>query len=97
MLEKDIEKWLVEEVKKMGGLADKYVSPNNPGVPDRIVIMPGGRVFFVELKTQWGRLSSLQKWQRKRYEGVGAQVRCVRGMDGAKAFVEELRDGIQTT
>lgn len=97
MLEKDIEKWLVEEVKKMGGLADKYVSPNNPGVPDRIVIMPGGRVFFVELKAQWGRLGSLQKWQRKRYEGVGAQVRCVCGMDGAKAFVEELRDGIQTT
>lgn len=91
MLEKDIEKWLVEEVKKMGGLADKYVSPNNPGVPDRIVIMPGGRVYFVELKAQWGRLGNLQKWQRKRYEGVGALVRCVRGMDGAKAFIEELK------
>ena len=97
MLEKDIEKWLVEEVKKMGGLADKYVSPNNPGVPDRIVIMPGGKVYFVELKAQWGRLGNLQKWQRKRYESMGAQVRCVRGMGGAKAFVEELRNGIQTT
>ena len=47
MLEKDIEKILVNEVKKLGGRAYKWVSPGNDGVPDRIVILPGMRPAFV--------------------------------------------------
>ena len=50
ILEKDIEKRLVREVKKLGGLCLKWVSPGNSGVPDRIVLMPGGKAIFVELK-----------------------------------------------
>lgn len=91
MRENKIEEWLVDQVKRLGGIADKYTSPGNPGVPDRIVLLPGGKIIFVELKATWGRLSSIQKWQRKRYCALGADVRCVKGMDEAKAFIEELK------
>ncbi|TFA77367.1 nuclease [Escherichia coli] len=45
-----IEKHLVAEVKKSGGVAFKFVSPGRRSVPDRIVLLPGGRLVFVECK-----------------------------------------------
>lgn len=45
-----IEKHLVAEVKKAGGVAFKFVSPGRRSVPDRIVLLPGGRLVFVECK-----------------------------------------------
>ena len=57
MLEKEIEKRLCDGVKKLGGYAYKFTSPGNDGVPDRMVIMPGGDITFVELKTDTGKLS----------------------------------------
>lgn len=50
MNEKHIERKLVEAVKKSGGLAPKFVSPGWDGVPNRIVLLPCGRMAFVELK-----------------------------------------------
>ena len=61
ILEKDIERHLVRRVAERGGVAYKWVSPGHVGVADRIVMLPGGRVWFVELKTVKGRLSPLQK------------------------------------
>ena len=46
MIEKDIEKYLVRQVKQMGGLALKFVSPNMAGVPDRIVMISKGTIYF---------------------------------------------------
>lgn len=57
--EKEIEKILVAEVKKLGGKAYKFVSPGNSGVPDRIVIFPKKPPVFVELKTDTGVLTNL--------------------------------------
>ena len=54
MTESELEKILVEEVRKAGGRAYKWVSPGNIGVPDRIVFFPGGKVYYVELKTERG-------------------------------------------
>ena len=61
LLERDIERHLVRRVAERGGVAYKWVSPGRVGVADRIVMLPGGRVWFVELKTVKGRLSPLQK------------------------------------
>lgn len=96
--EAKIEEWLVKQIKELGGIADKFVSPANPGVPDRLIVMPGGKVYFVELKTEIGRLSNIQKWQRDRYRERGAEVRIVKGMDQAKDFIKELKQNeIHTT
>ena len=89
MLEKDIEKILVNEVKKLGGRAYKWVSPGNDGVPDRIVILPGLRPVFVELKTEKGRLSAIQKVQIKRLEDLGQDVRVLYGLSQVRDFLED--------
>ena len=57
MLEKTIERHLVDGVKRLGGLCVKFVSPGTPGVPDRIIITATGKIIFVELKTETGRLA----------------------------------------
>lgn len=90
MLEKEIERRMVLEVKKRGGLCYKFISPSNPGVPDRIVITPDGRVIFVELKTEIGRLANIQKWQVSEMRKCGADVRVVKGWDAVKSFIEEV-------
>lgn len=90
--ERDIEKWLCDQVKKLGGHAYKFVSPGCDGVPDRIIILPPGRVYFVELKTDRGRLTPIQVWQLDRLDALGCQVRTIRGMDEARSFIEEVRD-----
>jgi len=66
MLEKDLEAKLVKDVRRMGGRCLKWVSPGNRGVPDRIVLLPGGRIRFVEMKRpKESKIDSLQKfWAR---------------------------------
>ena len=61
--ERQVEALLTYGVKKMGGVAYKFESKGNAGVPDRIVVMPGGKIYFVELKRSDGKLTSLQSRQ----------------------------------
>lgn len=91
MKESTIEARLVREVKKLGGLCYKFTSPGSPGVPDRIIILPGGRVVFAELKTEVGRLAKIQKWQIEELEKRGAEIRVLKGMDQVLAFLEEVK------
>lgn len=62
MREKDIEKHLVKQVKKLNGLCFKFISPGNAGVPDRIVIK-NGKLIFIELKAPWKKVRALQQLQ----------------------------------
>lgn len=89
MRERDIEKILVGEVKRMGGRAYKWVSPGNDGAPDRIVIFPGRKPVFVELKTETGKLSPLQAAQLARLKGLGQDVRVLYGHADVRAFLGE--------
>ena len=90
MREISIESKLVRMVRERGGLCFKFVSPGNPGVPDRIVITPAGRTVYVELKTEVGRLAAIQKWQHEELRKRGADVRTLKGLEQVKAFVEEV-------
>lgn len=90
MREKDIERILVEEVKKLGGRAYKWVSPGNAGVPDRIVIFRAEPPVFVELKSETGNLTSLQEIQARRLTDLGQVVRVVKGVDGLSQFFQDL-------
>lgn len=95
MLEKFLEQKLVRRVKAAGGLCLKWSSPGAAGVPDRIVLLPGGRVIFVEMKRpQGGRLSKLQKWWAKRFVGLGFDYDCIWDEQDLQLFVEtELGGG----
>lgn len=89
MREKEIEKILVDEVKKLGGRAYKWVSPGNDGVPDRIVFFPDGRHVLVELKTEKGRLSRLQESQIQKLRSLGQPVYVAAGIDGLSQFFQD--------
>ena len=93
MTEASIEKRLVEGVKKLGGICLKFVSPSTPGVTDRIVITADGRVIFVELKTEIGRLSKIQKYVTGEMLKRGADVRIVKGLDQVKQLLVEIEGG----
>ena len=80
MLEKDIEKLFTAEINRAGGKAYKFTSPGNDGVPDRIAMLPGGQVVFVELKTDTGRLTRLQELQCRRIAELGQTVRVLQGL-----------------
>ena len=60
-LEKDIERYFVKSVQSLGGIAYKFNSMSNRGVSDRVVCLPNGETWFVELKREGGKLSALQK------------------------------------
>lgn len=90
MKESAIEAWMVRAIRSRGGLCYKWVSPGTTGVPDRIVILPGGRTIYVELKTEVGRLSEIQKNIHAELRNRGADVRTLYGLDQVKAFVEEV-------
>jgi len=90
LLEKNIEKFLNDNIKKLGGLTYKFVSPGNSGVPDRIIILPNGKLIFIELKTKSGRLSALQKLQIKRLRKLKQDVRVLYGLEEVKEFLNEI-------
>ena len=89
--EKRVEALLVSGVKQMGGLAYKFVSPGNSGVPDRIILMPGGKIYFVELKREDGQLTNLQKRQINRIQKLDCQVDVLHGMVEVSNFLLRLQ------
>lgn len=93
MRERDIEKRLRKGIEALGGLAYKFTSPGNDGVPDRVVILPDRRVIFVELKARNGRLSLVQQWQHDHMRAAGAGVVTVFGLEGVEKFIQALRSG----
>lgn len=90
MRESQIETRLTRLVQDQGGLCWKFVSPGTVGVPDRIVVTADGRVFFVELKTAAGRLSSVQRYRQRELERRGAQVRTLYGPEQVRQFIAEV-------
>ena len=62
-------------------------------MPDRIVITPGGRVIFVELKTERGELSDIQRYQIGRIRDHGQDVRVLYGKDDVDRFVLDVQEG----
>ena len=74
MREKEIEKKLTLEAKKRGGLAVKFVSLGFDGMPDRIVLMPEGKMAFVEVKAPGKRPRPLQMARHKLLRALGFLV-----------------------
>ena len=88
--ERDIESSLRRQVEKMGGKFMKFTSPGNDGVPDRIAILPGGRVWFVELKREGEKPTAVQKWQLEQLRKMGCNVALIIGKQEARAWIREV-------
>lgn len=95
--EKTTEKYLRDEVRKIGGRAYKFVSPGNTGVPDRLVCLPGGKAVFVELKSEGKHSTPMQKRQQGVLELLGFAVYAdVDTKAKVNALIGELKNEIQT-
>jgi hypothetical protein len=77
-LESAVEKRLCKTVRERGGECLKFVSPGRRGVTDRIVLLPGARIMFIETKTVMGKLSPSQRRFHKRLTELGFKVRVMR-------------------
>ena len=93
MREKTVEAKLVKAVKNMGGLAPKFISPGLDGVPDRLVLLPGGKIAFIELKAPGKELRPLQVRRKSQLEALGFLVYCI---DRPEQIGRNLNE-IQTT
>jgi hypothetical protein len=91
MREKEIEMYLRNEVKKAGGKAYKFESPGNDGVPDRLVIFPGNRIYFVELKSPGKKPRPLQVKQMRDLANFGCRVFLIDNKDLVDVFIEQVK------
>lgn len=91
MQENRIEQRLRKEAKARGGLALKFVSPGMSGVPDRLVLMPGGRMAFAELKAPGKHLRELQKKRKKQLEKLGFMVYVADSLEMIGGILDEIQ------
>lgn len=89
MREIEIEKALVKEVKRQGGLCWKFVSPGNNGVPDRIVLLPNGRIAFVETKAPEKKPRPLQLVRHETLRKLGFSVYVIDRMEQITKVIQE--------
>lgn len=87
MTEKQIENALRDRVRAAGGLALKWVSPGCAGVPDRIVILPGGRIHFIELKAPGVSPRPLQLHIMAKLRALGCSCLVIDTLAGIEAFM----------
>ncbi len=90
MLESKIENRLKRKVEKIGGLALKFTSPGMAGVPDRLVLLPKGRIAFVELKAPGKKLRPLQLKRKEQLEVLGFKVYVIDSYKRIDKFIGEM-------
>ena len=90
MREKSIERKLVKMVSAMGGLALKFVSPGMAGVPDRLVLLPGGKIAFVEMKAPGGKPRLLQRLRHGQLRDLGFRVYVINDKEQIRRMIDEI-------
>lgn len=91
MKEKYIEQKLVKAVKNMGGLCLKFTSPGFDGVPDRLVLLPGKKIAFIELKAPGKKLKPLQVRRKTQLEQLGFSVYCIDNLGQIGGILDEIQ------
>ena len=91
MREKETEAKLVKAVRKLGGLAPKFVSPGLDGVPDRLVLLPGGKIAFIELKADNRKMRPLQVRRKRQLESLGFLVYCIDRPEQIGGILNEIQ------
>ncbi len=90
MLEKTVETYLAGRVRAVGGEAYKFTSPARASVPDRIVVLPSGRIWFVELKRPGGKPTRAQEREHARLRALGCDVRLLDSKLAVDTFLQEI-------
>ncbi|MBW0761349.1 VRR-NUC domain-containing protein [Mammaliicoccus lentus] len=88
--EKSIEKYLKTNIELLNGFCLKWVSPGTKGVPDRIILMPKGKTYLVELKTEKGKTSATQKYIHKKFKEIDHKVYILNSKIEVDKFIKEV-------
>lgn len=91
MLEREVEQALVRQVRTAGGIAPKLTSPNNAGMPDRLIILPQGKVCFIEVKAPGKKPRPLQLRQMDRLTNLGCMVRTLDHPNQIPELIHEIQ------
>lgn len=91
MRESELEKKFKKMAREAGGRAYKFVSPGSDGVPDRLVVFPGGRIGFVELKQKGEKPRKLQQYRIKELESMGCFVAVVDDLESAQEVIARIK------
>ena len=86
-----MERKLIRVVREAGGLALKFVSPGLAGVPDRLVLLPGGRVAFCEVKAPGKKPRPLQVRRMEQLRALGFRVYVVDGVEKVRELMEDMK------
>lgn len=92
MRETSVENYLKTEVAKLGGRCKKFVSPGSRGEPDQIVLLPGGRIWFVELKAPGKTERPQQAKRHKELRALGFTVLVLDTKEKVARFVASIRE-----
>ena len=93
MTEKHIEQQLVKAVRSHGGIAPKFLSPGYDGVPDRLILFPGGRIAFCELKAPGKKMRPLQLRRKAQLERFGFSVYIIDEVSQISPILSEILKG----
>jgi hypothetical protein len=90
MLEKEIEMQLVRTVKQMGGRAVKFISPGFDGMPDRLVLLPGGKCGFVEVKAPGKKPRALQLVRHEMLKALGFKTYVLDTIEQIEEIINDI-------
>ena len=93
MQEKLIEQKLTKAIKEKGGIAFKFISPGFNGVPDRLILLPGGKIAFAEIKSDGEKLRPWQARRKKQLESLGFNVYVLREEKQISQLLSKLIGG----
>ena len=91
MEERKLEQNFKRAVLNQGGLALKLITPGYAGIPDRLAILPGGRVAFVEMKKPGGKSRPLQVKRHEQLRQLGCDVAVIDSNERLRAWLAERR------
>ena len=94
--EKFLEQKLMKRAAAQGGWALKLVCPGTSGVPDRLVLMPGGIAAFVEVKAPGEKPRALQLVQMRKLKQLGFPVFVLDDADQIETILEEVSHGVSS-
>jgi len=90
MEENRVENYLIRKVEKLGGKAYKWNPTGVIGVPDRMVLLPGGKVIFVELKAPGKKARKIQEYRAKQLRELGFQVECLDTVEKVDKLLQNI-------
>ena len=91
MREKVIEQRLVKAVRAENGMCPKLVSPGTDGMPDRMVLLPEGRISFVEVKAPGQKPRPIQERRHEQLRNLGFKVAVLDDPDQIPSILDETR------